>query len=150
MDEDLDWDGDDGLSALWGMYYKNPTSEFMESVQAELQESFNDTEVQDISPNHGSLRKMAAMNVQKKAHLIREAVVKKHPTQVFKQGDLVLVPLNDVDCTKVDGANLAGVVVSISKLASACRVAVKQGLLNHAFAVQTTLMKMDLRDAYEN
>ena len=133
VDEDLDWDGDDVLSESWDIYYKNPTSIFKESVQADLQESFNNTEEQDVSPNCGSLRKMAAMNVQKKAHLIREAVVKKHPTQVFKQGDLVLVLLDDVDHTKVDGANLAGVVVSISKLTSTCLVTVKQGLLNRAY-----------------
>ena len=85
--------------------------------------------------------------------------MKKRPTQVFKHGDLVLVPLNDVDRTKVDGTNLAGVAVSISKLASTCQVAVKQGLLNHAYAYHVlkpipegsnNLDAMDLRDAFEN
>jgi len=47
--------------------------------------------------------------------------LKKSPTLVFKLGDVVLVPLDDVDCTKVDGANLLGVVVTINKLNATCR-----------------------------
>jgi hypothetical protein len=45
----------------------------------------------------------------------------------------VLIPLDDVDRTKIDGANLAGVVVSINKNTSACWVVVKQSLLHRAY-----------------
>ena len=37
------------------------------------------------------------------------------PNLAFKLMDVVLVPLDNVDSTKVDGAGLAGVVVSIDK-----------------------------------
>jgi hypothetical protein len=30
--EDLDWGGDDGLSSLWGMYYKYPSKTFVNAV----------------------------------------------------------------------------------------------------------------------
>ena len=72
-------------------------------------------------------------NVQKKADSVKRTVLKKSPSLVFKLGDVVLIPLDDVDRTKVDGANLAGVVVSMSKLKSTCRVAVKQGVLKRAY-----------------
>jgi hypothetical protein len=159
LDEDLDWDGDDGLLASWNMYYKNSTIEFVNSIQLELEETTNNMETHDVSPKRGSLCKTAAENVQKKADSVRAVVLKKSPSQVFKTANVVLVPLNNVDRTKVDGANLAGVVVSISKLASMCRVAVKQGLLNRAYAYHVlkpvpegsnNLDAMDLRDAFEN
>ena len=85
-------------------------------------------------------------------------MLKKSPTLVFKLGDVVLVPLDDVDCTKVDGANLLGVVVTINKLNATCRVAVKQGIHKCAFAYHVikpvpealnNLDAMDLREAYE-
>ena len=47
-------------------------------------------------------------------------MLKKPPSQVFKCGDIVLIPLDDVDRTKVDGANLAGVIVLINKDKSTC------------------------------
>jgi hypothetical protein len=74
-------------------------------------------------------------------------------------GDVVLIPLDNVDCTKVDGANLAGVIVSMNKDKSTCRVAVKQGLLHQAYVshclkpvpeTSNNLDVMDLQDAYEN
>jgi phosphopantothenate synthetase len=52
---------------------------------------------------------------------------------MIKTGDVVLMPLDDVDRTKVDGGNLIGVVVSTDKLNSTCRVAAKQGLLHRAY-----------------
>ncbi len=39
-----------------------------------------------------------------------------------------MIPLDDVDRTKNDGANLAGVVVLINKDKSTCQVAVTQDL----------------------
>jgi hypothetical protein len=99
------------------------------------------------------------VNVQKKANSITAKVLKKSPSQVFKCRDVVLIPLDNVDCTKVDGANLAGVIVLINKDKSKCRVAVKQGLLHHAYVyhvlkpvpeASNNLDAMDLWDAYDN
>jgi hypothetical protein len=51
----------------------------------------------------------------------------------FKLGDIVLVPLDTVDRTKVDGAGIVGVVVESNKKHASCRVAVKAGVLNHLY-----------------
>ncbi len=48
---------------------------------------------------------------------------------MFKLGDIVLVPLDDADRTKMDGGNHFGVIVTINKDISTCRVEVKQRLL---------------------
>ena len=75
----------------------------------------------------------------------------------LKLGDVVLVPLSDVDCTKVDGKTLAGVIVTINKDKSTCTVAVKEGLLHRAYAFHALRVVpkasnnrtvMDLEDAY--
>ena len=63
----------------------------------------------------------------KRANSIRSKLLMKSPQLLIKKGDVVLVPLDDVDRTKVDGGNVCGVVVSVNKLNSSCRVAVAQG-----------------------
>jgi len=70
--------------------------------------------------------------VQKKADPVKNTVLKKSPSLVFKLGDVVLAPLDDVDRTKVDRANILGVIVTMTKLHSTCRVAVEQGVLKTA------------------
>ncbi len=115
VDKDLDWGGDNGLLALWSMYYKYPTMEFVNLVCTELEGTMNDIETHDVSPKCHLLCKNATANVQKKANSISVKVLKKSPSQVFKLGDVVLIPLDDVDRTKVYSGNLAGVVVLINK-----------------------------------
>jgi hypothetical protein len=119
----------------------------------------NDIETHNISPRRHFLCKNATVNVQKKANSITAKVLKKSPSQVFKFGDVVPIPLDNVDRTKVDGAYLAGVVVLINKDKLACRVAVKQGLLHLAYMyhvlkpvteASNNLDAMDLGDAYDN
>ncbi len=120
----------------------------------------NDIETHYVSPKCHLLCKNATVNVQKKAKSITAKVLKKSPSQVFKlDGDVVLISLENVDCTKVDGANFAGVVVSINKDKSTCQVAVKQGLLHRAYVyhvlepvpeASNNLDAMDLQDAYDN
>ena len=81
------------------------------------------------------------------------------PSLVFKLRDVVLAPLDAVDCTKVDGSNLANVVVLINKSKSTCRVAVKEGLLHPAYVyhvlkpapeASNNLEVMNLSKAYED
>ena len=124
LEEDLPWGGDDGLSASCSRYYKYPTKEILDAYLEDIEDAMNDIETHDVSPDRHNLRKKAAENVQKKADSVKRTVLKKSPSLVFKLGDVVLIPLDDVDRTKVDGANLAGVVVLMSKLKSTCRVAV--------------------------
>jgi hypothetical protein len=67
--------------------------------------------------------------------------------------------IDDVDCTKVDGKNLVGVIVSIGKNKSTCKVAVKQGLLHQAYVYHSLRVVpeasnnrevMDLEDAFKD
>ena len=118
-----------------------------------------ETEAHAISPRRNNLCNRAAENMAKTAESIRSKLLTKSPQLLIKKGNVVLVPLDDLNRTKVDGGNLSGVVVSINKLNSSCRVAVAQGLLHRAYAYHTLklLPKVsndidlnNLQDAYEN
>jgi hypothetical protein len=87
-----------------------------------------------VSPKCNSLHAKATANITKKADAVTKKALTKLPTSSLKVGDIILVPLNDVDCTKVDGKNLVGVIVLIDKNTS-CKVAVKQAAL-----MSTTLL----------
>jgi len=141
------------------MYYKYPTETFVKSVRIENEIANNDEEAHNVSPRCQTLRMQANANMQKKANSITEKIMKILPSLVFKVGDVVLVPLDAVDCTKVDGGSLAGVVVSINKAKSTCRVAVQHGLLHHAYVYHVlkpvpessnNLDVLNLREAYED
>ena len=102
---------------------------------------------------------IAAENMTKTANSMRSKLLTKSPQLLIKRGDVVLVPLDDVDRTKVDGGNLCGVVVSVNKLNSTCRVAVAQGLLHRAYVYHALKLLSEasndidlnnLRDAYDN
>ena len=157
--EDLDWNGDDGLTNDWGMYYKYPSDTFIDSFRDLVQISYENNIANDISPRRLSLRKNATANVQKKADSVTKKVIDKSPDRIFKPGDVVLVPLDDVDRTKVDGGNLCGVVVTIDKKKTTCRVAVKQGLLHRAYVyhklkpvpeASNNREVLDLQEAFED
>ena len=48
VDEDIDWGSNNGLSALWSLYYKYPTKTFVDSFRFELENAAkNDKESQD-------------------------------------------------------------------------------------------------------
>jgi hypothetical protein len=135
VEDDLDLEGDDGLKNTWGLYYRNVSAddEYFSSFVYKTEMSVFDTEKQDVSPKRKSLREKATDNVQKKAESVTKKAISKSPTSSLKLGNVVLVPLSDVDCTKVDGKTLAGVIVTINKDKSTCKVAVKQGLLHRAY-----------------
>jgi len=118
-----------------------------------------ETEAHAVSPRRHDLRNRAAENMAKTAVSIRSKLLAKSPQLLIKKGDVVLVPLDDVDRTKVDGGNLTGIVVSVNTLNSSCRVAVAQGLLHRAYAYHALKLLPEasnnidlnnLRDAYEN
>ena len=52
--------------------------------------------------NYNDLRNRAAANMTKTAYSIRSKLLMKSPQLLIKKGDVVLVPLDDVDRTKVD------------------------------------------------
>jgi hypothetical protein len=159
VEDDLDLEGDDGLKNTWGLYYRNVSAddEYFSSFVYKTEMSVFDTEKQDVSPKRKSLREKATDNVQKKAESVTKKAISKSPTSSLKLGDVVLVPLSDVDCTKVDGKSLAGVIVTINKDKSTCKVSVKQGLLHRAYVfhalravpiASNNRKVMELEDAY--
>ncbi len=90
---------------------------------------------------------------------VKIKALKSSPNLSFKLGDVVLVPLDDVDRTKVDGASLVGVIVSINKDKSTCWVVVKNGLLHDAYVFHTfgavpkasnNRVTNDLEDVFNN
>jgi hypothetical protein len=95
--EDLDWNGDDGLANDWGMYYKYPVQAFVDLFRELVKIAHEDKIAHDVSPRRQSLRKNASTNVQKKADTITAKMLTKLPELMFKLGDVVLVPLDDVD-----------------------------------------------------
>jgi hypothetical protein len=142
-----------------GQCNKYPTTTFVDSFCQQIETSETNEEAIDISPRCLSIRKQATANVQKKADSITAKIMKTCPPLVFKLRDVVLIPLDNVDRTKVDGANLAGCVVAINKDKSTCRFAVKQGVLHRAYAYHVlkpvpeqsnNLDAMDLRDAFND
>ena len=134
VDEDLDLKGDEGLNNNWGLYFKTPSDEYVRSFVMSCEDVQQDAEKHNVSPRRASLRDKATANVQKKAESVTKTALKKSPTSALMLGDIVLVPLNEVDRTKVDGGNLVGVIVSINKDKSTCRVAVKRGVLKRAYS----------------
>jgi hypothetical protein len=157
--EDQYWGGDDCLSSLCGMYYKYPSETFVNGVRRENEIANAEEEFHNVSPRRLGLCTKANTNMQKKATSITAKITGKLSSLVFKLGDVVLVPLDAVDCTKVDGGNLVGVVVLINKSKSTCRVAVKEGLLHCAYVyhvlkpvpeASNNLDVMNLSEAYED
>ena len=151
--------GDDGLNNTWGLYYKNVShgDEYVSSFVSNTEMRQFDTEKHDVSPKRKSLREKATENVQKKAESVTKKALKKSPTSSLKLGNVILVPLSYVDCMKVDGKTVAGVIVTINKDKATCKVAVKEGLLHRAYAFHALRVVpkasnyrtvMDLEDAF--
>ncbi len=113
----------------------------------------------EVSPNRKIARHIATSNVHKKADKVRAIALKKSPTATFKKGDVCLVPLDDVDKTKVDSGNLVGVIVDMNDYKSVAKVATKHGLLQRNYAYHRlqpvkenadNRATNDLEDAYLN
>jgi hypothetical protein len=141
------------------LYHKYPSTTFVDSFRTRLEMAAEETEAQAVSPKRHYLRNRAGENMAKKANSIRSKLLLKSPQLLIKKGDVVLVPLDDVDRTKVDGGNLCGVVVSVNKATSTCRVAVAQGQLHRAYVYHALKLVPEasndinlnnLWDAYKN
>jgi hypothetical protein len=100
LDDDIDWGGDDGLANCWGMYCKYPSPSFVDTFRMQLEQTVADIEGTAETPRRLGLRNKAAENMTKAALATREKILKKSPELVIKKGDVVLVPLDDVDRTK--------------------------------------------------
>ena len=45
VDEDIEWEGDDGLSCTWTMYHKYPSITFVDSFCTRLEMAAEETEI---------------------------------------------------------------------------------------------------------
>ncbi len=133
VEDDLDWEGGDGLHNNWMLYYKYPKMNFMASFVADAEHTQLCEEIHDTSPRHHSICSKATKNVKTRAERVKTKAIKSSPSLSFKLGNVVLDPLDDVDQTKVDGPSLIGVAVSINKDTSTCQVVVKSWLLHRAY-----------------
>jgi hypothetical protein len=126
----LEWDGDDGLQNLFGLYIKQPDEAFCEYYETNLSPLLTQIEEPSISPKRDAMRKHAHEKTQKKTDVMIKNARKSYDNdKSFDAGVVVHVPLKDMDRTKVDSGNLMGVIVKVDKSRSMARVAVKSGLL---------------------
>ena len=89
-----------------------------------------DDEVETVTPRRGEMRKRAHEQMSKAAESMKKAVINRVGNdKVCEVGEVVHVPLKDMDKAKVDTGNLTGVIVMVDKGRSQARVAVKSGLL---------------------
>jgi len=148
--EQMEWDGDHGIANMVGMYIKHADKEFCDYFQsltnafacnATAEESIELTprrsarnhagiEKDEITPRRGELRKRAHDKLSKAASSMKKRAAKEAGNdKLCEVGEVVHVPLKDMDKTKVDTGTLTGVIVQVDKSRSQARVAVRTGLL---------------------
>jgi hypothetical protein len=133
--EQMEWDGDNGIGNMVGMYIKHADKAFcdyfktMDNCLKDVHKKAHDAK-NDVSPRRGQLRKRAYEKLSTAAVTMKNNVMKRvGEDKVCEVGEVVHVPLKDVDKAKVDTGNLTGVIVQVDKSRSQARVAVKSGLL---------------------
>ena len=87
-----------------------------------------------ISPHRAGLRKRAARKLEPRAKSMKKVAMKKGVGKVFEVGEVVFVPLADVDKAKVDAQNLTGVIVENDTNRIMAQVVVKSGLLKQWYS----------------
>jgi len=132
--EQMEWDGDNGIGNMVGMYIKHPDQSFCDYFQSltdmeRRADAVNDAE-NEVTPRRRELRKRAHGSMAKAAASMKKRVLDRvGEDKICEVGEVVHVPLKDMDKTKVDTGNLTGVIVQVDKSRSQARVAVKTGLL---------------------
>ncbi len=134
----LDWDGDEGVENLMGIYVQHPLQNFINYfLTRPSTAALSSTMSQDhhkVSPHCAGLRKRAAGKLESCAKSMKVVAMKKGAGKVFEVGEVVLVPLADVNKAKVDAQNLTGVIVKIDNNRMLARVVVKSGLLKQWYS----------------
>jgi hypothetical protein len=133
----LDWDGDEGLENLVGCgYIQYPTMKFVHFFRSVGTTGAISTieevaEEHAVSPKRAALHSRAASKQETSAKKMIQTAITKMGGQenVFLIGNIVQVPVSDVDKAKVDNYNLTGVIAKIDYSRLAVRVVVKAGLL---------------------
>ena len=133
----LEWDGDEGVRSLVECtYIQFPAKKYVDYFRsiaptAAVSSALSKADSHEVSPHREVLRKRAADLLEKKAKKMRENAIEKMGGvgKVFFIGEVVRVPVADVDKAKVDNSNLTGVIVEINAVRMKARVVVKAGLL---------------------
>ncbi len=77
---------------------------------------------------------------------MKKVAMKKGVGKAFEVGEVVLVPLADVNKAKVDAQNLTGVIVKIDTNRMLARVVVKSGLLKQYYSYHIRSSNQDDTD----
>jgi hypothetical protein len=133
----LEWDGDEGVRNLVECtYIQFPAKKYVDYFRsiaptAAVSSALSKADMHEVLPNWGTLCKHAADLLEKKAKRMREDAMEKTggAGKVFFIGEVVRVPVADVDKAKVDNSNLTGVLIKINAVRMKARVVVKAGLL---------------------
>jgi hypothetical protein len=118
----LEWDGNEGVRNLVECtYIQFPAKRYFDYFRsiaptAAVYCALSKADSHKVSPSRGVLRKRAADLLEKKAKKMRKDAIEKMGGvgKVFFIGEVVRVPVADVDKAKVDTSNLAGVLVEIN------------------------------------
>jgi hypothetical protein len=91
------------LLSISDVYYKNvgDGDEYVTSFVTNTKRDLFNAEHHAVSPKRESLCAKATANIQKKADSVTKKALTKSPTSSLKLGEIILVPLDDVDCTKL-------------------------------------------------
>jgi hypothetical protein len=85
-------------------------------------------------PHRAGFWKCAAVKLEPGAKSMKAVAMKKGVGKIFEVGEVVLVPLADVDKSKVDAQNLTGVIVEIDINRMLAWVVGKSGLLKQWYS----------------
>jgi hypothetical protein len=134
----LDWDGNKGVENLMGIYVQHPSQNFIDYFQTcpstATLSSIMSQDQHEVSPHCAGLRKCAARKLELCAKSIKKVAMQKGVCKVFEVGEVVLVPLANVDKAKVDAQNLTGVIVENDTNRIMAQVVVKSGLLKQWYS----------------
>ncbi len=134
----LDWNGDKGVEYLMCINIQHPLQNIMNYFQTHPSTAaLSSTMSQDQhkkSPYCAGLGKCAAGKPQSHTKSTKAVTIKKGVGKVFEVGEVVLVPLADVDKAKVDALNLTGIIVKIDINRMLVRVVLKSGLLKQCYS----------------
>jgi hypothetical protein len=114
MEEQLEWDGDNGIVNMVGMYIRHPDKEFCDYYQSLLMAMYEEDSVgekhvnkeqqdkdmdkNEVTPLRGQLRKRAHEKMAKAALTMKKCVLEKvGDGKVCEVGEVVHVPLKDMD-----------------------------------------------------
>ena len=101
--EHMEWDGNNGIAIMVGMYIKYADKEFcdcyfkgLDNMKKEVLKLQDD--INEVTPCHGALRKQVHQNLSKVAISIKKhALDRVGEDKVCEVGEVVHVPLKDMD-----------------------------------------------------